>query len=169
MISIDGITWDNILCSVERVAEIEASEISGMLLDKSYFNDVLGTWLRYTVDIAVPFGKENDYILLYEKLTEPVDGHTCVLPYNNGTITITARIETVSDVYVKMPDGSHWRKTKFECIANHPSKNNTLSGVITRGLLPFPGEGSAQTNMLYMYNGSGWEEVVYADADNVGY
>ena len=169
MISIDGITWDNILCSIERVAEIEASEISGMLLDKSYFNDVLGTWFRYTVDIAVPFGQEDAYASLYEKLTEPVDGHTCVLPYNNGTITITARIETVSDVYLKMPNGTHWRKTKFECIANHPTKNNTLAGVIARGTTPLPWEQDVAIGTLAQYTASGWQIVQIENGDNNSY
>jgi hypothetical protein len=38
MFVLDGMSWD-IPCDIERIAEMKASEISGMLLDKSYFND----------------------------------------------------------------------------------------------------------------------------------
>ena len=169
MISIDGITWNDILVSVERTAEMTASEISGMLLDKSYFNDVLGTWMRYTVTVAVPFGQEDNYAALYEKLTEPVDGHVCILPYNNTTITITARIETVSDVYVRMPNGTHWRQTKFECIANHPTKNNTLAGVISRGITPLPGEENVELGTYAQYTANGWQIIELENGDNNSY
>ena len=46
MFSVDGVQWD-VPCRIVRTAEIAASEISGMLLDRTYFNDVLGTWMRY--------------------------------------------------------------------------------------------------------------------------
>ena len=38
--SIDGLEW-NVPCQIERTSEMTPSEISGMLLDKSYFNDVV--------------------------------------------------------------------------------------------------------------------------------
>ena len=62
--SIDGNAW-NYPCTIQRVAEVTPSDISGMLLDKQYFNDVLGTWMKYTVTIAVPKDREEDYTTIY--------------------------------------------------------------------------------------------------------
>lgn len=167
--SIDGFEWD-IPCTIERTAELESSEISGMLMNKQYFNDVLGTWMRYTVSIAVPKGKEAEYDTLYEILTAPVDGHVCVFPYNQSQIAITARIDVVSDKYVRLPnDRTIWRHTKFECIANHPSKEMGLTDVITTGMTPSPEPPSAATGDLYEKTAYGWIQRYYNDADGMYY
>ena len=124
--SIDGTTY-NMPCSIDRVAEIRPSDISGMLLDKKYFNDVLGTYMKYTISIAIPTGEEQTYANLYDVLTSPVASHTVNVPYTQGRITIVGRIETVSDRYYREEDGIHiWRSTKFEITANEPSRVNSL-------------------------------------------
>lgn len=167
--SIDGMSWD-IPCTIERVAEITSSEISGMLMNKQYFNDVLGTWMRYTVSLAIPKGREADYDTLYEILTSPADGHVCVFPYNQSEISITARIEVVSDKYVKLPrDRSTWRAIKFEAIANHPSKEMDLDQVITTGLTPLPDAPSATIGDTYEWTSYGWIQRYYENADDKYY
>ena len=124
--SIDSVRYD-MPCSIERTAEVRPSDISGMLLDKKYFNDVLGTYLKYTISIAIPKGQENDYSQLYEILTNPVASHTVNCPYNQTRKTIVGRIESVSDSYYREEDGIHiWRRTKFDIISNEPYKVNTL-------------------------------------------
>lgn len=168
MFTVDGIQW-NIPCTIERVAEVKSSEISGMLLNKQYFNDVQGTWMKYTVTIAVPIGYMDQYSAIYEMLTAPVDGHTFVLPYNEDTITITARVEVVSDRWVKMQDGNHWRQTKFTAFANHPSKTNDLGTVVATGLTPLPPDPEATVGDLYEYTQAGWVQRFYVDADEVYY
>lgn len=165
--TIDGLRWD-VPCKIERVAEVKPSEISGMLLDRSYFNDVLGTWLKYTVSIAVPAGMERTYVNLYEQLTEPVDGHLFVLPYNMGTISVTGRIDVVKDQYVRKPSG-HWRGTTFTITANHPMKYNTLGEAITMGLAALPEAGSVQVGQMYTYTNNGWSLTEYDDADLKAY
>ena len=167
--SIDGMSWD-IPCTIERTAEMTSSEISGMLMNKQYFNDVLGTWMRYTVSLAIPKGREADYESLYEILTAPVDGHACSFPYNQSTINITARIEVVSDKYVKLPrDRQTWRAIKFECIANHPSKELELDEVISKGMTPLPEAPSAQNGDLYEKTNYGWVQRFYDDGDEIYY
>ena len=134
---IDGIQWA-VPCKIERTAEMKASEISGMLLDKSWFNDVLGTYMRYEVTIVVPRGMESQYATIYEKLTEPVDGHSFVFPYNAGTLTVTGRVTDVKDVWHKVGNANYWAGTRFTVIANNPTKTMTLSEVIARGFSPLP-------------------------------
>lgn len=188
MWSIDGNNW-NVPCTIEREAEVTASEVSGMLLNKQYFNDVIGTFMKYTVAIAVPVGMESDYKYIYEVLTDPVEAHTFVFPYNDGYITITGRVKTVSDKYYRgAGDTNGWRGTKFSVIANHPSKELTLSQAIQRGLTPLPLVRHANNGDVYAYNNGGWvqedvetgnyylynsnytfEEVEFEDADSKEY
>lgn len=169
MFSIDGVQW-NVPCRIERAAEIRASEISGMLLDKSWFNDVLGTYLQYTVSVAVPPQRRDDFDVIYEKLTDPVDAHSFVLPYNGGAVTITGRVTDVTDTFVRLPGGGqYWKGTRFTVIANHPSKALSLSQVLARGRSPLPEMSEVQTGDLYVYTSSGWQKADYADADATYY
>ena len=140
MFSVDGFEWD-IPCRIDRIAELKASEISGMTLDRNYFNDCLGTWMRYEISVAVPFGMEDAYTTLYEILTAPVDGHTFVLPYNQSEINITGRVEAVKDTNYRLNDQrQYWQGTQFSVIANNPSKYQTLDEVISAGMSPYPHE-----------------------------
>jgi hypothetical protein len=165
--TIDGIQWPY-PCAIERVAELTASEISGMLLDRSYFNDVLGTYLQYTVTIAVPLNNRDIYSTIYEMLTAPVDGHTFTLPYNQGTLTLTGRITNVSDVYVRLPEnGQYWKGTRFTVIGNHPSKQMSLGEMIVRGRAPMPEVASVDIGDLYVYTANGWQPAEYDNADNM--
>lgn len=169
MFTVDGIEW-TFPCDIDRVSEMQASEISGMLLNKNYFNDVIGTFLRYTITLVVPFGSQDTYTRLYEVLTNPVDAHSFVLPYNAGTITVTGRVSNISDVYRRLPDGTaHWRGIKFDVISNAPNKTHSLSEVIARGQSPLPEIGGATEGDLYEYNGTAWVAADYGDGDNTAY
>lgn len=128
---LNGITVDdrlyNIACSVTRTARVSSSSISGMLLDNSYYNDAVATYLEYNVKLAVPIGNESEYALLYEVLTDPVPEHEFILPYNQTTTKVTGRVDIVQDQYVKAEtrDGSTvnlWRNISLKVISNKPIK-----------------------------------------------
>ena len=161
MFSIDGLEWPY-PCTVGRAAEVKASEISGLLLDGSYFNDVLGTYMKYSLQLAIPVNEAGLGDSIYEKLTEPVDGHVFVFPYNGSTITLTGRLEgDVSDVYVRQPNGRPlWKGLSFTIVANHPSKSMTLNEVIQRGLMPVPDVSSPSVGDTYTYTANGWQKVI---------
>lgn len=161
MFTIDGLTWD-IPCKIERTAEIKASDISGLMLDKSYFNDVLGVYMSYTISIAVPFNMRDQYAQIYEAITNPVDGHVMVLPYNNGTITITARIASISDVYVRLAGGeTYWKGISFTAVANAPSKANTLGSVVAAGRAPVPAVAAPNIGDAFTYTADGWVQTAW--------
>jgi hypothetical protein len=169
MFTVDGMQWD-MPCDIERTAEMTPSEISGMLLNKQYFNDVIGTYLRYSVTVVVPKGREDQYTRLYEILTDPVDAHSFVMPYNRGNITITGRVENVSDIYKRLMGGGRiWRGVRFEVISNTPTKTHSLGEVVTRGLAPMPDIGGAQIGILYQFDGTGWVEADIENVDNKAY
>lgn len=163
MFSIDGVLWD-LPCDITRTAEMKASELSGIMLDKTYFNDVLGTYMRYDVKIVVPIGSEMRYNQLYEMLSEPVSGHEFYLPYANGMITVNGHVEKVKDLYAQLPGGDlHWRGISFSIISNHPSKTMSLGEVVSIGLESLPNTSSVDVGSAYIYTINGWEQMVNAD------
>jgi hypothetical protein len=169
MIAIDGFQWD-IPCDIDRTAEVTPSEISGMLLDKTYFNDVIGTYLSYDVTLAVPPKMTKEYETLYEALTAPVDAHTFVLPYNNSEIEITARVENVKDALIyTVSHKQYWRGVQFTAISCHPSKKMELGEVLTTGRSPFPETVGVPIGALYEMTATGWVETDLPDGDEVYY
>ena len=169
MIIIDGFEW-NVPCDIERVAEVTPSEISGLMLDKTYFNDVIGTFLRYDVTLAVPTTMKDEYDSLYETLTDPVDAHSFVMPYGRSTVQITARVENVQDVLVySTTRKQYWKGVKFSAIANHPTKKMELEEVLSVGVSPFPEAAEFPIGTIYEVTENGWEEVDYPDLDRVYY
>lgn len=165
MFTVDGMEW-TFPCDISRVSEMTASEISGMLLNKNYFNDVIGTFLKYTITLVVPFGGEDDYVRLYDILTDPVDAHAFVLPYNAGTINLTGRVQNVSDVYKRLANGTiHWKGIKFDVVANSPNKTHSLGEALVRGTSPLPDIAGATQGDIYVYDGTSWVVADFEDAD----
>ena len=170
MITVDGIQW-SIPCDIKRTAEIKASDISGMLIDRSYFYDVLGTYMQYEISLIPSPQDMGAYYALWEQLSQPVDGHTFTLPYNGGTIEITGRVGSVSDVYVRLPGGGvYWKGVSFTVTGIAPSKEMSLSNVLIRGRTPLPEDTTPSTGDTYTWDGTMWvAAATYEDADNIAY
>lgn len=169
MFSVDGVMWPW-PCAIERISEMKPSEISGMMLDRSYFNDVLGTYLRYTIKLTVPPSARDTYSQVYEILTDPVDAHAFLVPYNQGTLSLVGRVDSISDVYVRLPGGGHyWKGIQFSVTANHPSKQYTLNQLLARGRSPLPELAEVPVGAVYVYTSTGWQPADYGDADATYY
>jgi hypothetical protein len=165
--SIDGVSWDY-PCSVQREADVTSSELSGMMLDRTYYNDVIATYMKYSVTIAVPFGKEAEYSAIYELLTKPVPHHSFVFPYNQTTITVNGRVSAVSDRYVRLPrNRTTWRQIAFDVTANNPIK--VKGSTKDYGLTPFPDAARAAVGTIYEMTSSGWQMITLEDCDTKRY
>lgn len=168
--TVDGIEWD-IDAEVRRNADITASDISGLMMDGSYFNDVLGVYLSYDIVIKTPDWDQGKYAALYEQLSNPVDGHTFILPYNLTTVEIAARVESVSDEFVCLRSGRRfWKDTRVTIIANYPTKALSLGEMVVAGRAPLPSIADPSEGDSYTYTSGGWVPAVsYDDADDIYY
>lgn len=159
MFTIDGVNYD-VRCEIEREAEIRDSQISGTMMDGTIFHDVLGTYMSYDVTLTMPLRNRGRYADLIEQLTEPVEGHTFILPYNGDTITLVGKVERPADVWEKLESGyTYWSGLKFTISANAPTKMMTLEGAITRGVLPPPPIENHEIGDTYQWTSSGWLET----------
>lgn len=170
--SIDGLEW-TVPCQVDRTAEMRPSEISGVLLDKTYFNDVIGTYMSYEVSIAVPMSMAKEYEDLYDLIITPVSGHTFVLPYGQSTVTIVGRVASVSDQYHYM-DGkrNYWLGFKFTVVSNHPTKEEDLETVLSHGMDPMPSTIGIEDGAAFIWDAEEgvWHVTTdYRDVDEVYY
>lgn len=122
MIKVDGIKY-NFPCDISRKARIVSSDVSGMLMDNTEYNDALATYYDYTIKIAVPITDMTDYAAFFEQVTAPVNSHTFTFPYNQGTKNIVAKVESISDRYFREVNGVQvWRSVQLNIHALKPSK-----------------------------------------------
>lgn len=159
MFTVDGLQW-NIPCDITRSARIQDSEISGQLMNGHYFHDVEGTFYDYTVKLTPNPHQMGQYYSLYEILTQPVEGHTFVFPYNGETVEVTAKVENPEDIWVRMPGGGvYWKGMQFKATANGPTKQQTLRQAIRRGLTPLPDVAVPSIGDTYTFTENGWVAV----------
>ena len=159
MFTIDGVEY-RVKCTATRGAEIRESDISGLLLNGQILRDVLGTYFTYDIQLEMPLKNKGRYASLIEQLTEPVDGHLFVLPYNNSTLELTGKAEDVEDVWKQLPSGyTYWDGLKFTIEPNGPTKTMTLEEAIQRGLTPLPDVYDAEIGDTYTFTENGWEPI----------
>lgn len=170
MFTVDGLHW-NIPCDITRNIRIQDSDISGQLLNGQFFHDVEGTYYDYDITLTPNPHQMGEYYTLIELLSQPVDGHKFVFPYNRDTIQVTAKVDEPKDVWVRMPNGGvYWKGLQFTASANYPTNKADLNETIQRGLTPLPNIILPQIGDVYIYTLNGWEEFQgYPDADITAY
>lgn len=169
-LQIDNASFSNLMIGVRRGATMQASDISGMMLDKSYFADVIGTYMTYDIQVAVPVGEEGLYTTLYETITSPIGYHAVTVPYNQGILNITGRIESVSDTFFRTEGtATIWHQISFTIISNYPTKTQTLGQVVSYGMQTEPDVNDPDEGAIYMYSSGSWVPLEYTDGDEVEY
>lgn len=115
--------------SVKRRSVVVSSDNSGMLMDGTYYNDVIGTYLEYDVSLAIPEGQQDAYVTFYETITSPVAYHDFVLPYNNSSVVVRGRIQNISDSYLQKNSQGKvtWRNIRFTIAESIPHKTSSGS------------------------------------------
>lgn len=170
MFTVDGLQWPY-PCDISRDAEIRSTEVSGWMMDGTYYNDVQGTYYSYTVTMAVPIRERDVVTNYYEKLTDPVEGHTFIFPYNQSTVTMIGRLEGVSDVFVRLPDGQkYWKGLRFTVLPSAPTKELSLGAVLSRGRQALPDVYQAAEGDTWVWTNGAWALTSHYDsADDVRY
>lgn len=158
MFTVDGFTWP-LPCDITESQTVHSTSISGMLLNGQYFNDVDGTYISYNIRVVIDPDNIGMLYTLYAILTDPVDGHEFVLPHDDTTIHVTARIDgAIERIYRRLPEGAtYWTGIKFKITSNGPYKVPDLNATIQRGLTPLPVEYTPQDGDICEYIlGHGW-------------
>jgi hypothetical protein len=121
MITIDGTSYNIPVLNIQRKAEVldkyaERSE------DGVLHREILGVYFNYTLEL----GQTTDtsaYAALWDKLTEPEEFHTVIVPDESGDYTFTAYFAGVSDELRKTIGAkNYWKGLKVNFIAQSPAR-----------------------------------------------
>lgn len=109
---------------IKRSGQIIDGEAAGRSnVSAVMIRDVKGTFYNYTIQIDTRQTEVEEYDRLYEVLTAPVDSHTLVVPYGQGTIEFQAYVTSAEDILETM-EGSvnKWGGLSVNFIAMKPQK-----------------------------------------------
>ena len=121
---IDGHAYDiGVVAPIQRVATLKPDVLtSGEMLDYSVRTDVVGTFYTYSMAIE-PKGNRIDYDALYEDLTAPASHRAFDVPYGQGRLEFTGRIDTVMDTLTRYINGvATWRGMTVTFIPDQPQR-----------------------------------------------
>lgn len=122
--SVDGVEYPNVnVISLERTFAVMDGENAGRTMDGSMQRDVIGTYYNYNMELTSDYSDLTEYDKLYEVLSAPVDSHTIVVPYGQGTLTFTAYVANGNDNLIhKRPNFNKWDSLSINFVAMKPQR-----------------------------------------------
>lgn len=122
LFSIDGETFDIPLVTVKRESSVldkYATRTEGGDLQR----EIIGVYYNYTLTFPQLNLEREEYDRLWDKVTEPVEFHTFVVPSSSGTFSFKGYITTSGDELKRSRDGKHyWGGLSIKLIAKAPAR-----------------------------------------------
>lgn len=126
---IDGVKYKGIrITSVKRSFSISDGENAGRLaVSGKMVRDVIGTFYNYQFTVDPSKAEPETYDDFYEVISSPVDFHTIVVPYAQGSMTFEAYVTAGDDTLIEIcNDGNNrWGELSFSAIAMEPQRTPT--------------------------------------------
>ena len=120
-ITIDGVTYNVPVTSIKRSADF-LDKFAERTADGVLHREIIGVYFNYKLQ----FGQASmvDYAALWDKLTEPVEFHTVVIPDEDGDLTFTAYFSGISDELVRVSGSTrYWKNLIVNFIAQEPARS----------------------------------------------
>lgn len=130
IVSIDG-TFFNVRIpekGIKRKFTILDDESAGRIQSGGMHRSIIGTFYNYTVLFDTSSLSREEYDLLYDTLSAPVDSHIIIVPYGQGTLTYEAYVTEGEDVIEKIKQVGtdneiDWTGLSVQFIAMEPQRS----------------------------------------------
>ena len=126
-IMLDGVTYPNIhFVSIQRSFQVLDGENAGRIMTGDMERDIIGTYYNYAVEVDADDASPEEYDRFYQVISAPVDSHTIIVPYAQGTLTFKAYATNGKDDLQYMMDAQNrWGNLSFNFIAMSPQRRRT--------------------------------------------
>lgn len=124
LFTIDGKTFHVGETKVHRNFKIKDGINFGDMVSGRVRRDVLGTFYNYTMTIETADMDKSEYDLLYEVLSSPVESHTIIVPYGQGSLSYQAYITGGDDdlELKELDDSNLWGNLSVQFYALAPQR-----------------------------------------------
>lgn len=122
--SVDGVAYPGVnVVSLERICAVLDGSNAGRTMDGAMKRDIIGTYYNFSLELTSDYSDLEQYDALYEVITAPVDSHTVVVPYGQGSMTFEAYVANVTDNLLHRMDRlSKWNSMKVNFTAMEPQR-----------------------------------------------
>lgn len=120
-ITIDGVVYNVPVISIKRSADF-LDKYAERTVDGVLHRELIGVYFNY----QIKFGQASmaDYSLLWQKITEPEEFHTVIIPDEDGDLTFTAYFAGIKDEMVKVKGSNRfWKNLTINFIARSPARS----------------------------------------------
>lgn len=126
VLTLDGVEYPNLhIVSLKRSFSVLDGDNAGRVMTGAMVRDIIGTYYNYSLEID-PVGTDpGEYDAFYESISAPVDSHTLVVPYAQGTLEFEAYVSNGEDSLVSMYELNEWGNLTFNFIAMQPKRTPT--------------------------------------------
>lgn len=120
---LDGVTFDIPIVSLKRTGDF-LDKYANRTEDGVLHRKLIGVYQNYSLQLGGSRTISSSvYQTLWNKLTEPVEFHTVVVPDTEGTFTFIAYFSGVADELKKQKDGkNYWQGLTVEFTAQSPRR-----------------------------------------------
>lgn len=122
MIKIDGISFDVPVIELSRKADF-LDKFAKRTDDGGLQRELIGVYFNYQLKLGI--AKEaSEYQRLWDKLTEPVEFHTVVVPDTEGDYTFKAYFSNIGDkLLMKTKERNYWQDLTVNFTAQVPARS----------------------------------------------
>ena len=121
MINIDGITYNVPVTSIKRRVDF-ADKYAVETEDGTRQRKLIGVYFNYQLTLGATTNTA-EYARLWDKLTEPVEYHTVIVPDESGDYQFIAFFSNVGDeVYKKQNSKNYWKDLTVNFTAKAPAR-----------------------------------------------
>jgi hypothetical protein len=121
VITIDGSTYDVPIISMDMSADV-LDKYAERTADGKLHRELIGVYFNYKVVFAANQNTA-DYIALWQKLTEPEEFHTVIMPDEDGTREFSAYFSGIKHQFVRVKGSDRYLKgLSVNIIAREPAR-----------------------------------------------
>lgn len=117
----DGIAYNVRVSKMTRKFSIQDTDKTGRTQDGEMYRDIVGTFYNYSMTVEQMDEDAESFDNFWEAISQPVESHACVFPYNQSILTQRMYITSgEQDLVSKTPTKNKWGEISINYVAMSP-------------------------------------------------
>ena len=117
----DGSAYNVRVSKLTRKFSVQDTDKTGRTQDGEMYRDIVGTFYNYSMTVEQMGSDRESFDSFWEAVSQPVESHVCVFPYNQTIMTQKMYITSgEQDLISKTADRTLWGEISLNYIAMSP-------------------------------------------------
>lgn len=117
----DGIAYNVRVSKLTRKFSVQDTDRTGRTQDGEMYRDIVGTFYNYSMTVEQMGNDTESFDNFWEVISQPVESHVCVFPYNQTIMTQRMYITSgEQSILSQKPMLTQWGEMEISFIAMSP-------------------------------------------------